>query len=174
MNERNLDQLTATAILGIDTLWGGDVMNPSGTGRFIADSWFADEPLPAAYTHPTAAKVRASGGVSGKPPDVAAIDAYLAEVDVKGAIDAMSSEVEMTRRFAAVAAIMALRPDDSMILYNTACLYCAMNNVPDALNAIKKAWESGYRDAVWTRQDPDLELLHGNEEFERLYPPMRA
>ena len=32
----------------------------------------------------------------------------------------------------------------------------------DALNAIRKAWESGYRDAVWTRQDPDLELLHGN------------
>ena len=23
----------ADAILGIDTLWGGDVMNPSGTGR---------------------------------------------------------------------------------------------------------------------------------------------
>ena len=40
------------AILGIDTLWGGDVMCASGTGRFIADSWFSDEPLPAAYTHP--------------------------------------------------------------------------------------------------------------------------
>jgi len=69
---------------------------------------------------------------------------------------------------------MALRPDDSMILYNTACLFCAMNNVPDALNAIRKAWESGYRDAVWTRQDPDLELLHGNEEFEKLYPAASA
>jgi non-specific serine/threonine protein kinase len=65
---------------------------------------------------------------------------------------------------------MALRPDDSMILYNTACLFCRMKSVPDALNALKKAWESGYRDAVWTRQDPDLELLHGNEEFEKLYP----
>ena len=42
----------ADAVLGIDTLWGGDVMCPSGTGRFIADSWFSDEPLPAAYTHP--------------------------------------------------------------------------------------------------------------------------
>ena len=56
----------ADAILGIDTLWGGDVMCPSGTGRFIADSWFSDEPLPAAYTHPSAAKVRESGGVGGK------------------------------------------------------------------------------------------------------------
>jgi hypothetical protein len=82
----------ADAILGIDTLWGGDVMNPSGTGRFIADSWYSDEPLPAAYTHPTAAKVRESGGVSAKAPDLAAIDAYLAAVDVRGAIAAMAEE----------------------------------------------------------------------------------
>ena len=80
---------------------------------------------------------------------------------IQGRFDEAKREADMA---------MALRPDDSMILYNTACLYCQMNNVPDALNAIRKAWESGYRDAVWTRQDPDLELLHGNEEFERLYP----
>jgi hypothetical protein len=87
-----LDRLTADAILGIDTLWGGDVMNPSGTGRFIADSWFSDEPLPEAYTHPAAKKVRDSGGVSAKEPDRKAIDAYLAAVDVKGAIEGMTSE----------------------------------------------------------------------------------
>ena len=87
-----LAELTATAILGIDTLWGGDVMNPSGTGRFIADSWFSDEPLPSAYTHPAATKVRASGGVSAKQPDRAAIDAYFAAVDVPGAINDMAAE----------------------------------------------------------------------------------
>jgi hypothetical protein len=38
----HFDRLAADAILGLDTLWGGDVMNPSGTGRFIADSWFSD------------------------------------------------------------------------------------------------------------------------------------
>lgn len=82
---------TATAILGIDTLWGGDVMNPSGTGRFIADSWFSDEPLPEAYTHPAAKTLRESGGVAAKQPDRPAIDAYLRAIDVKGAIDAMSA-----------------------------------------------------------------------------------
>ena len=56
-----LDLYVADAVLGIDTLWGGDVMCPSGTGRFIADSWFSDEPLPAAYTHPAAARVREIG-----------------------------------------------------------------------------------------------------------------
>jgi hypothetical protein len=87
-----LDRLTADAILGIDTLWGGDVMNPSGTGRFIADSWFSDEPLPEAYTHASAKKVRESGGVSAKEPDRKAIEGYLAAVDVKGAIDGMTAE----------------------------------------------------------------------------------
>jgi hypothetical protein len=87
MLERDL----ATAILGVDTLWGGDVLNPSGTGRFIADSWFSDEPLPEAYTDPTAAAVRGSGGVSAKQPDAAAIDAYLARVDVPGAIARVAS-----------------------------------------------------------------------------------
>jgi hypothetical protein len=87
-----LDGYLADAILGIDTLWGGDVMNPSGTGRFIADSWFSDAPLPPAYTHPAAARVRQSGGVSGKQIDRAAIDAYLGAVDVPGAIRGAAAE----------------------------------------------------------------------------------
>jgi len=85
-DEAKLAATTATAILGIDTLWGGDVMNPSGTGRFIADSWFSDEKLPPAYTHPTAARVREGGGVAARSPDLAAIDAYLSAVDLPAAL----------------------------------------------------------------------------------------
>jgi hypothetical protein len=85
-DEPRLARTTATAILGVDTLWGGDVMNPSGTGRFIADSWFSDEPLPPAYTHPAAARLREAGGVGAKEPDGALVDAYLAAVDVPGAV----------------------------------------------------------------------------------------
>jgi hypothetical protein len=84
--ERKLSQATATAILGIDTLWGGDVLNPSGTGRFIADSWFSDQPLPKAYRHPAAARLRKNGGVAGKQIDVAAVEAYLKAVDIPAAI----------------------------------------------------------------------------------------
>ncbi len=87
---RGLDDFVAEAVLGIDTLWGGDVMNPSGTGRFIADSWFSDRPLPQAYTHQAAARVRATGGVAAKQPDRDAIDAYLKAVDVHGAIEAVA------------------------------------------------------------------------------------
>jgi len=86
-----LDRAVADAILGLDTLFGGDVTNPSGTGRFIADAWFSDEPLPAAYTDPTAAAVRAAGGVSAPDPDRAAIDAYLAAIDLPAAIAGVES-----------------------------------------------------------------------------------
>ena len=85
-DQATLEATTATAILGVDTLWGGDVLDPSGAGRLIADSWFSDEPLPAAYTHPAAARLRRAGGVAGEEIDHAAVDAYLAEVDVPGAV----------------------------------------------------------------------------------------
>jgi hypothetical protein len=97
----SLDRHVANAVLGLDTLWGGDVMNPSGLGRFIADSWFSDEPLPPAYTHPTAAAVRKAEGVGARSPDRAAIEAYLAAVDVKGAIAAVregAAKLSGTRR----------------------------------------------------------------------------
>jgi len=82
----------ADAVLGIDTLWGGDVLCPSGVGRFIADSWFSDEPLPAAYTDPAAARLRESGGVGGKSVDQEALDAYLRAVDLPKAISGMRAE----------------------------------------------------------------------------------
>ncbi|PWU04111.1 MAG: hypothetical protein C5B51_17380 [Terriglobia bacterium] len=87
----NFSESLGNAILGIDTLWGGDVMCASGVGRFIADSWFSDEPLPQAYTHPLAARVRANG-VSSKNPDREAINAYVAAIDIRAAIEAVKDE----------------------------------------------------------------------------------
>lgn len=87
-------RFVADAVLGIDTLWGGDVMCASGTGRFIADSWFSDEPLPQTYKTPAADAVRQSGGVSAKQIDHAAIEAYLREVDLSAAITGVLFEGE--------------------------------------------------------------------------------
>jgi hypothetical protein len=94
MKMDQVGRYVADAVLGIDTLWGGDVMCPSGTGRFIADSWFSDEPLPAAYTTPAAARLRETGGVGGKNIDREAIEVYLREVDLPQAMDGMCSEAE--------------------------------------------------------------------------------
>jgi hypothetical protein len=86
------DKFIADAVLGIDTLWGGDVMNPSGVGRFIADSWFSDFPLPAAYTHPAAAQLRQLGGVSVKNRE--AVEEYLRSIDLPKAINGVRQEAK--------------------------------------------------------------------------------
>ena len=67
---------------------------------------------------------------------------------------------------------MALRPDDALILYNVACLFSLLAMKDEAIDALSKAWHAGYREIRWTRQDPDLTLLHGHPEFERLFPPI--
>jgi hypothetical protein len=96
--QTDLDRLIADAVIGIDTLWGGDVMHPSGTGRFIADSWFSGAPLPPAYTHPAALPMRETGGVGAKKPDRNAIEAYLAAVNVRGAIQKMADQIKSLPR----------------------------------------------------------------------------
>ena len=69
---------------------------------------------------------------------------------------------------------MALRPNDAVVLYNVACTFGQLGRKPEALGALKKAWEAGFKDPSWARRDPDLTILHGEPEFERLYPPGAA
>jgi serine/threonine protein kinase/Tfp pilus assembly protein PilF len=65
---------------------------------------------------------------------------------------------------------ITLRPNEATVLYNAACTFCMLKKKPEALDAIRKAWQNGFKDPDWARRDPDLELLHGDPEFERLYP----
>jgi non-specific serine/threonine protein kinase len=63
---------------------------------------------------------------------------------------------------------MLLRPNEATVLY------CALNKKGEALDAISKAWRAGFRDPDWVRRDPDLSILHGEPEFEKLYPEKPA
>jgi non-specific serine/threonine protein kinase len=65
---------------------------------------------------------------------------------------------------------ITLRPNEANVLYNAACAFCNMQRKPEALDALRKAWDAGWKDANWIRRDPDLDLLHGDPEFERMYP----
>jgi serine/threonine protein kinase len=65
---------------------------------------------------------------------------------------------------------ITLRANEASILYNAACTFCFLKKKPEALSTIAKAWEAGFKDASWARRDPDLALLHGEPEFERMYP----
>ncbi|HET7293387.1 MAG TPA: protein kinase [Vicinamibacteria bacterium] len=65
---------------------------------------------------------------------------------------------------------IGLRPNDASMLYNCACTYAKLRRKAEALEALRKAWDAGFKDVEWARRDPDLELLHDDPEFERLYP----
>jgi len=66
---------------------------------------------------------------------------------------------------------VALRSNEATVLYNAACVFCQLRRKSEAMGALRKAWEAGFQDAIWARRDPDLTLLHGEAEFEKLYPP---
>ena len=65
---------------------------------------------------------------------------------------------------------MVLRPNDANVHYNAACVFCTMSKKAEAMAALGRAWKAGFRDPDWVRRDPDLTLLHGEPEFEKLYP----
>ena len=66
---------------------------------------------------------------------------------------------------------MTLRANEASILYNAACNYCLLKTKAQAMDALRKAWEAGFKDATWARRDPDLSILHGEPDFDKLYPP---
>ena len=69
---------------------------------------------------------------------------------------------------------ITLRANEASILYNAACAFCTLKRKPEALDALRKAWEAGFHDSVWARRDPELAILHGDPDFERLYPEKPA
>ena len=63
---------------------------------------------------------------------------------------------------------VALRPGDANTLYNAACTYGVLGEKSLALETVKKAFAAGYGNLAWAAQDTDLDLLHGEPEFEKL------
>jgi serine/threonine protein kinase/tetratricopeptide (TPR) repeat protein len=69
---------------------------------------------------------------------------------------------------------ITLRANEASILYNAACTFALLKRKREAMDTLKKAWEAGFRDAVWARRDPDLAMLQDEPEFEKLYPAAEA
>ena len=65
---------------------------------------------------------------------------------------------------------MTLRANEASILYNAACVFCLLKKKLEALDALRKAFDAGFKDPNWARRDPDMALLRGDPEFERMYP----
>jgi len=80
--------------------------------------------------------------------------------------------VDAAEREASLA--ISLRPNEAIVLYNAACVFCQLGKKAEALAAIQKSWDAGFRDPDWARRDPDLALLRGDPGFDKLYPATPA
>lgn len=90
--------------------------------------------------------------------------------DVRALYVGAISWARMGRREEALAwaaRALALDSEDSAVLYNVACLYAVLHRTEEALNCLRRVMRSGWR-KEWIKNDPDLNSLHDNPEFQRL------
>jgi serine/threonine protein kinase/cytochrome c-type biogenesis protein CcmH/NrfG len=64
--------------------------------------------------------------------------------------------------------VLAMRPNDSNIIYNSACIYGIFNQKKEALDLLRKAKDTGFPNLDWAARDPDLACLHDDPEFQAL------
>ena len=78
------------------------------------------------------------------------------------------ARIGKTRQALAWAAkALALDSEDSAVLYNVACLYAVLHRKKAALKCLRRVVRSGWR-KEWIKNDPDLDSLRDNPEFQRL------
>src|SRR5271166_1403801 len=95
------------------------------------------------------------------PEDVRARSLLAADYANMGRSDDAARHLEMA---------VALRPNDSNVLYNAACTYSVMGRKAQALDLLRRALAAGYANADWPHQDTDLKPLHNDPEFLKLFP----
>jgi len=153
-------------------------------GRFQEVADMADEAIEASGDdYNIYVPIRNSLGALGKRDalanlrmrNIVALENHLKPVpeDARARVLLAGSYAEMDRTDDALREAnlaMALRPNEATVLYNLACTFCALKRKVEALDAIRKAWQAGFREADWARRDPDLALIHDEPEFQQLYP----
>jgi TolB-like protein/Flp pilus assembly protein TadD len=96
------------------------------------------------------------------PEDVRARSLLAADYATTGNTDDAIRHLEMT---------VALRPNDSNVLYNAACTYAILRRKAEALDLLRRALAAGYANVDWPREDPDLTSVRAEPEFVELFPP---
>jgi non-specific serine/threonine protein kinase len=69
---------------------------------------------------------------------------------------------------------VALRPNDTNVLYNAACTLGVLEKKPEALAMLRKALAAGYGNLEWVSRDPDFTCLRDNPEFLALVHPAKT
>lgn len=63
---------------------------------------------------------------------------------------------------------LELSPGDPLMLYNCACVYSRLGEPHRAIQTLRQAITAGYANMAWLKQDPDLNALRDNPEFQAL------
>lgn len=64
--------------------------------------------------------------------------------------------------------LVRLRPDDALAHYNLACAYALANRHEQSLRTLRRAFELGYRDFRYVREDHDLASIRHDPRFREL------
>ena len=67
------------------------------------------------------------------------------------------------------AAAVELSPNDSVMLYNGACLYARLGEKQKAISTLGEAINAGVINFSWMAHDPDLDTLRGEPDFVALF-----
>jgi tetratricopeptide (TPR) repeat protein len=66
-----------------------------------------------------------------------------------------------------------LEPLNPLVFYNLACSYSLSGELDQAVDALEKALQLGYRDFEWLAKDPDLKRLRSHVAFDDLKNKIR-
>lgn len=69
--------------------------------------------------------------------------------------------------------LVRLEPENATAHYNLACSLALCKKRPDALRSLRTALSLGYDDVDWMEQDPDLEILKNDPEFQQLLSQLK-
>lgn len=69
---------------------------------------------------------------------------------------------------AALEIALAIRPESPELWYNLACAHARLDHPDEALAALRRAYDTGFRDLDHIAADPDLDSLADNPDFTRL------
>jgi non-specific serine/threonine protein kinase len=79
--------------------------------------------------------------------------------------NAYASSGDRERAVKEIRKALELRPDDTNILYNAACVYGLLEDKGEALALLRRLKQAGILNADWARRDPDLACLHQDPDF---------
>lgn len=116
--------------------------------------------MPKTAKHDPAYEIAFYEGVLRRCPD------YVEVVELLGGLYTKAGRIAAGLRMDRK--LVRLQPKNPTAHYNLACSLALSQKHTDALRSLQVAITLGYDDRDWMEQDPDLESLKGDPEFELL------